>query len=155
MGHTKQLFIVASGPEQRQNLWWVGRVTCAGRADQQNTGRGPRPQIRELLGIPQELDQLQDFFLDLVNAGNVLKGDLRGLATDQLQLCPAKQPVGNRLTLTNPTPKLAVAGTAPLILQQTPRRVVTFDSWHPICKYCLHVSRTMHSSSSFHTFAVA
>src|SRR5262249_61911424 len=52
------------------------RLAGAGRANQEDTLRDLPAELLELLGIPQELDDLSKLLLGLVDAGDVLKGDL-------------------------------------------------------------------------------
>src|SRR5215813_13719452 len=50
------------------------RLAGAGRADEEDALRDLPAELLELLGIPQELDDLSELLLGLVDAGDVLKG---------------------------------------------------------------------------------
>src|SRR6516164_3111753 len=58
------------------------RLAGAGRADQEDALRDLPAELLELLGIPQELDDLSKLLLGLVDAGDILKGDLILLLRD-------------------------------------------------------------------------
>src|SRR5262249_59505037 len=53
-----------------------------GGPDQEDALRDLPAELLELLGIPQELDDLSELLLGLVDAGDVLKGDLILLLRD-------------------------------------------------------------------------
>src|SRR5215510_4140254 len=52
------------------------RLAGAGRADQEHALRDLPAELLELLRVPKELDDLLELLLGLVDAGDVLKGDL-------------------------------------------------------------------------------
>src|SRR2546426_1639652 len=58
------------------------RLAGAGRADQEDALRDLPAELLELLGIPQELDDLAELLFGLVDASDVLKGDLILLLRD-------------------------------------------------------------------------
>src|SRR5262249_22693659 len=73
---------VGAGDREERHLGLAGdglgqqRLAGARRADQQQAARDPAAQLLELLRILQEVDDLLDFFLGLVAAGDVREGDL-------------------------------------------------------------------------------
>src|SRR5271165_602860 len=58
------------------------RLACAGRSDQQHAFGNPSTEFLELLGFPQELDNLLQLFLGFFDAGDIFERDfllLRGM----------------------------------------------------------------------------
>ncbi len=66
------------------------RLTSAGRADHQHTTRNATAETLKLARITQELDQLVDFFLRLIAAGDVSKGRLDLILGKQARLALAE-----------------------------------------------------------------
>src|SRR5690606_19390365 len=73
---------VGTGDREERHLGLAGDglgqqgLAGTGRADHQYATRDVSAELLELAGIAQEFDQLGDFLLGLVAAGNVGKGDL-------------------------------------------------------------------------------
>ncbi len=65
----RHLGLAGDGPRQQ-------RLAGAGRADHQHAARDLAAELLELARVAQELDQLADFLLGLVAAGDVGEGDL-------------------------------------------------------------------------------
>src|SRR5581483_3297095 len=67
------------------------RLTRSGRAHQQDALRDASAELLELLRLLQELDDLLEFFLRFVDAGDVLEGDLLLRARRQLRFALAER----------------------------------------------------------------
>ena len=87
---------VGTGDREERHLRLAGdrlgeqRLAGAGRADHQHAARNLAAELRELGRIAQELDELADFLLRLVAAGDVGEGDLDLILALQLARANAR-----------------------------------------------------------------